>query len=224
MEGLLTLPDEEYEAESSRAPTPSPPRDADPTPMPACESPSYFAAREPSAQPPIEVDPVQFLIRCIDSAALIEQASTTKFIAWRPARTLEPPIPARSLESSITSSDSPASSASDIGGPMPTVARAQGGGEWEAGLSRRVARRKEVLHVHRGRVRRRTSGSPERPPCHPLFPKAAPKTASVGLTGLAESFFNPARTLWEGQRGWKRAAIFCAVAVAVGWGCWAKSR
>lgn len=212
VDGLFTLPEEDLEA--SRVRTPSPPQDADPTPMPSAETLNYFE-REPTPSPPMDVDPIDLLIRAIDSAELIQEASITKFISWRPAR---------SLESSMTSSVSPASSSSDISRPMPTVARAQRAGEWEAGLSRRVAQRKEVHHVHRGRVRRRVSRSPERPPCHPLFPKASPKTASVGLNALAESFFRPLRMMWDGQRVWNRAVLACAVAVAVGVGYWARAR
>ncbi len=214
LDGLFSLPAEEQDG-PSRAPTPSPPRDADPTPMPCPESQNYFSPRVPTPSPPIDVDPLDHLLRAIDAADLIEQASITKFISWRPAR---------SLESSMTSSVSPASSSSDISGPMPTVARVQGGGEWEAGLSRRVAQRREVHHVHRGRTRRRPSRSPERPPCHPLFPKSAPKTASVGLTALAESIFKPVRAIWDGQRGWTKAVFVCTVAVAIGLGYWVRSR
>jgi len=219
IEGLFALPAEEMEAESSRAGTPSPSRDSEPTPMSIDETLNYFTLREPT--PPMEIDPVDLLIRSIDSAVLIQQASTAKFFSWRPQ-----PQPQRSLESSITSSVSPASSTSDISGhgPMPTVARAQGGGEWEAGLSRRVAQRKDLHHVHRGRTRRRPSRSPGRQPCTPLFPKSAPKTASVGLSALAESIFKPMRAMWDGQKGWKRTLLICTVTLAVGWRCWARAR
>ena len=217
MDGLFALPKEGAE-EPSGAPTPASPRDAEPTPMPSSECGTYFAPREISPNPPVEIDPVELLIRAIDSAALVQHASTAKFISWRRLN--------RSLESSITSSMSPTSSSSDISGPvpMPTVARAQGGGEWEAGLSRRVAQRKEVHHIYRGRMRRRTSRSPEKPACHPLFPQSASKTTSTGLSRLKDSIFKPMTAMWTGQTGWKKAVLICAVVAVVGWSCWGRFR
>ncbi|WVF72673.1 hypothetical protein IAT40_007491 [Kwoniella sp. CBS 6097] len=61
----------------------------------------------------------------------------------------------RTMTSSMTS----ASSSYGTGGPMPTVARAQGGGEWEATLSRRVAQRRESV-LSRDRERERARASP----------------------------------------------------------------
>ena len=183
---------------TSHAPSPSPPRvdDSEPTPMPQLDTASYFA---PLSPPPPSPNPIDMLCNILDSIPIVQTASTAKFLAWRPAR---------SLESSITSSASPVSSSFE-GNVMPTVARAQGGGEWEASLSRRIAKQ------HQRRQRRHV----ERRPCgKPLFPTSS---GSVGLSDLVENAFKPLRAAWAGNKGWRRAAVVCAVAMAVGWGCWA---
>ena len=110
IEGLFRLLADEEEGESSRAATPSPSRDTGPTPMLSNETHNYFASREPI--PPIDFNPIDLLIRSIDSATLIQNASTAKFISWRPQR---------SLESSITSSASRVTSETDLSSNLPKV-------------------------------------------------------------------------------------------------------
>lgn len=193
-----------------RRQTPSPPHLDDPTPMPHDQSSEYFAPHDSAPSPPdLTADHLPVLLALLSSGPQIHSASTSKFISWR----------SHQLQSSY--STSPTSSSYEAG-PMPTVARAQGGAEWEATLSRRIARRREVTDgaskPTRGRARKRgTSRSQERV-YHPLFPrKGLPVRGitSVGLSDLMESVFSGVKTPWR----WGLVAAF-AIAVGVGVGFW----
>jgi hypothetical protein len=118
---------------------------------------------------------------------------------------------------------------------MPTLARAQGGGEWEANLSRRLAKRRqsqphsqsnshcEVSHSKRGK-RKSTTSRPvkakEKEACGPLFPFRSsssssdpiPGKAGIGIGDLVEKTFGGLRRRWR----WGLVAA-AAVALVVGW-------
>lgn len=194
----------------------------DPTPMARFESTSYVTSApsdavsplptvySPSLEPLLPAAPVfdshgiaQCIIRALDNNET-RTASVSRFLAWRPP----------SLDSSDSSLDSvgPPASASALGASgldapvlMPTVARAQGGAEWEAALSRRIAKRRELGVRSDGTAsemtgtvasrtgtasrrasggasgaeparRRRSKGKKEAPP--PLFPIRPPSPSS----------------------------------------------
>jgi hypothetical protein len=222
-----------FTLEHSRAPTPSPPKLDEPTPMPMSrvESSSYFIGAHDTSND-ASGDTTQVRVRLVlsllDEAPSIMSASTSKFLAWRPESASFAPLEA-SQSSFGSSTPASASSAFDMGSaPMPTVARAQGGGEWEANLSRRIAKRREsdefVRGIRaRGRGRRRSSNmrrdKDKKASCAPLFPKI-PGTGSkshlhsLGLRELVEKTFAPVRGLF-GKRGWT-GVVLVAVAVAVG--------
>lgn len=111
-----------------------------PTPRPSDSSQSegagYFAST-PSPSPSTDVD--QF-IHALSHLHEIQQASVATFLSWRPSHPLAEPEAEADLASSLTSHSS---GVEGEAGVMPTVARAQGGGEWEAGLSRRLAKRRQ---------------------------------------------------------------------------------
>lgn len=220
-----------FTLEHSRAPTPSPPKLDEPTPMPMSrvESSSYFiGTHDSSNDASSDTTHARLVLSLLDEAPSIMSASTSKFLAWRPD-----PASLALLEASQSSlgSSTPASASSAFdmsSAPMPTVARAQGGGEWEANLSRRMAKRREsddfVRGIRaRGRGRRRSStmrrDKDKKASCAPLFPKI-PGTGSkgqlhsLGLRELVEKTFAPVRGLL-GKRGWT-GVVLVAVAVAVG--------
>ncbi|ORY35417.1 hypothetical protein BCR39DRAFT_596150 [Naematelia encephala] len=189
---LFTLPSQVYS-----------PHMADPTPMPHQASHEYFSTRSE-----IETSQhVETLLNILESTNSIEIASIAKFLNWRPP----------SLDSSVSTS---AASSSFEPPLMPTVARVHGGGEWEATLSRRIAKRRDVVErPARGKPRRRrTSRSQERAPS-PLFPKGSSSPAGqVRMVGLIGTALEKARGLMFGKWKWVGVA---AVAVALGWGLWA---
>lgn len=208
--GLFFAPGFPLVFERSRLPK-TPPQPDDPTPMPQDESEGYFSPHSPARSPrDSSTDHLPLLLALLESIPHINSASTSKFISWR----------SHQLHSSYSTSPT---SSSYGAGPMPTVARAQGGGEWEATLSRRIARRREVadgtLKPARPRTRkRRTSRSQERT-YHPIFPRSALPdkriTSSLGLTDLVETTFSGVKARWH----WGLVAVF-AVAVGVGIGFW----
>ncbi|KAL1408725.1 hypothetical protein Q8F55_005538 [Vanrija albida] len=182
-------------------------------------------------------DTVMLIERILDDPQRVRTASAATFLAWRPGgSTIDslPTVPPTQASSLTADTTSPASSNYDVGGvPMPTVARAVGGGEWEATLSRRLAQRREVdASVHRssrgarararGR-RRRSSHSPPhgaKEPCAPLFPRHRATAASVGLTDLLDGVFGGVKHVLA-RTPWSRVVMACAVALAVGCGIWA---
>ncbi|WVR07407.1 hypothetical protein IAU60_004448 [Kwoniella sp. DSM 27419] len=131
--------------------------EVEPTPRPSNESASgYFAPRSYSSSPPVSPLPdapnamdeaIELILRYYGHPSIALHRSVDSFISWRSDQQQRGPLASvphtatthaqRIMESSSTSASS------SYAGPMPTVARAQGGGEWEATLSRRVAQRRE---------------------------------------------------------------------------------
>ncbi|WWD18965.1 hypothetical protein CI109_103422 [Kwoniella shandongensis] len=140
-----------------------------PTPRLSAETQGYFAPREYTPSPPASrqgspesySDPsrhqdeaVQVICSTVDKpSSNTVLASVDAFLAWRARATdtmtqhlhLQPQFEGSSGQKRtlVTTSSSMTSASSSSYGPMPTVARAQGGGEWEATLSRRIAQRRE---------------------------------------------------------------------------------
>ena len=153
----------------------------DPTPMPFGHSAQSYFPPLPSQQTPAE-DLAQDLLFNLIQANSRESESIEKFMSWR--QTARTTSEASSMEGSMTShSSNPILSSPGVidTSPMPTVAKAGGGGEWEAGMSRRVAahlqRGQHDRSRDRGRGRRRPGDrvSAARPlgrGCLPLFPIA----------------------------------------------------
>jgi len=192
----------------------------DPTPRPGVEGLSYF----PSQDDQPHSDLVSQLIGALQSPDKVQSASTTRFLSWRQSR--------RDLSSSQTSTshshEHSHESSSYEAAPMPTLARAQGGGEWEATLSRRLANRRQSHSQSptedsskRGR-RRSTASRPKAPKakesCGPLFPFSSspnssdPKGVGLGISELMEKTFGEIRKRWK----WGLVAA-AAVALVVGW-------
>lgn len=156
--GLLDLPTSP-EVSHQRSMVP------DPTPRPALEGLSYFHDHPPSpcilalteTLPSADggVDPdVQRFIHALSHMDRIRQASTAKFLDWRR------PTPADMSSSHHSHESSSAASGFEASPIMPTVARAQGGGEWEANLSRRLAKRRQTqIAPSTSTSTRRDSGS-----------------------------------------------------------------
>ncbi|KAK4683576.1 hypothetical protein P7C73_g6667, partial [Tremellales sp. Uapishka_1] len=151
----------------------------------------------------------------------IRANSIQKFLSWRLDTAGPAPLhqPLQLPHAPSTATASPASS--QFGESLhlrPTVARASGGGEWEAGLSRRVAKRKEsvgkVGRARRGSLGKKRSVSE----CFPLFPNGLPvgPRAGVGLKDLVDKTFAKARKGMD----WRRLVLGLTVVCAVGWGCW----
>lgn len=199
---------------------------------------SMYSEQEHEEHDDSVFDAVALLERVLDEPSRVRNASTSAFFNWRPLPL--PNIPSPQLSNPYTS---PASSAFEGSGPMPTVARAQGGGEWEATLSRRLAHRRELdasvasQRLMRGSIsgqapsqrsrgrggRRRRSHSPPAKDgaCPtPLFPRASlPAVASVGLVDLFDGMFSGVRRITRSR--WGSVFFACAIAVAVGCGFWA---
>ena len=206
--------------EAVSSPLGSPHAIPDPTPRPGVEGLSYFPAQ--NEQP--HSDLVSLLINTLHSPDKVQSASTTKFLSWRQSR--------RDLSSSQTSAshshEHSHESSSYEAAPMPTLARVQGGGEWEATLSRRLANRRQSHSQSptedtskRGR-RRSTATRPKVPKakesCGPLFPfspssnSSDPKGVGLGISELMEKTFGEIRRRWK----WGLVAA-AAVALVVGW-------
>lgn len=108
---------------------------------------------------------------------------------------------------------------------MPTVARAQGGKQWEADGSRRIASERE--RKSRRRYSNRHVERPKRPEkekCGPsLFPKGTPSSSPrITSTGLG----NAALGIWGVTKRWKWGIMAAAAVVLVGWSWeyWARAR
>jgi hypothetical protein len=147
--------------EESRAPTPSPPHaGGDPTPMPSSSSSKeYFSSKTVSTLSDAQDDIAGLIMRAIDNTTLVQSHSRESFFQWRRALidSSSDHISITPTESTTTSHSAHSSTSFEPRSPMPTVARAAGGGEWEANLSRRMA----TAHAnaarkahHRGRNRR----------------------------------------------------------------------
>lgn len=253
------------------APAQSPPHSMDdPTPMPQTESSSYFTHPITSAHPisPVPEAPplpahisgsVQALQTALDSPSTLS-ASIDHFLAWRPAPSasdLEASDSSLDNSSKGTGTGTSSSGAAGLDGDAqmePTVGRAQGGVEWEAGLSRRVAKRREsgagtkaVEKTTTTSKRRRSKGARDgasalggvRPmESIPLFPPTASSRPTAdersgrGLSspeaglglGVRGMLEKTFRPLREGLRGWKRVLVVAAIMGVVGWGWWAGGR
>ncbi|KAK6910595.1 hypothetical protein I203_104627 [Kwoniella mangroviensis CBS 8507] len=240
----------------------------EPTPRPSDEASAsgYFAPRSytpsPASSPGlsgefgIDMQAVSQIISILHDPTGCMDRSIDTFLSWRSTLThrttdhLTSPVPSlygdmtgqgqgeRTMASSLTSTSSGV-------GAMPTVARAQGGGEWEATLSRRVAQRRESDSSRcirdksigmgtsnlRGKGRRKRSlekipkvVEKEKDCLPPLFPrKSTSKSKGVSDKGLGvndmveKTFF--LRSVKKWTRGW-RGLLVVGLVVAVGYGCW----
>jgi hypothetical protein len=233
--------------------------DIDPTPMPHSamdpKTQGYFPAHagSGSAALSIESQAIDCLKRAFEDPA-IRRMSISRFLSTRQSlgpvkqvhahtqmqaqspssipieATPEQPL---SLASSAHSSIFSASGQ----GIMPTVAKAQGGGEWEASLSRRVARRRDG----RRKMRKSSKEFDKKDGCgESLFPasrgtrggkhdrgRSSSSTAGFGFKEMLHDLVAPVNKALgavlggssSGMTGWKWSLAVVAVA-AVGWGCW----
>ncbi|WVW85756.1 hypothetical protein I302_107794 [Kwoniella bestiolae CBS 10118] len=226
----------------------------EPTPRPSDETSEYFAPRAYSPSPSSSKDyspvrsieqgdqAVSQLIDLVDSPSACTGKSIDTFLSWRANQHTDRPIhltsPVPSLfditgQGERTMASSLTSTSSGVGA-MPTVARAQGGGEWEATLSRRVAQRREsdsgrdkstVSLRGRGTSRRRRSLEKIKDcsPLPPLFPRnkkgkgVSVSDKGLGVNELVDKTFMRSVKKWT--RGW-RGLLVVGLVVAVGWGCW----
>jgi hypothetical protein len=211
----------------------------DPTPMPGVEGQSYFPSPPPHSTSPSTHSQLAIrLLGALRSPDDMQRASTEKFLAWRSAR--------RDLASSHASI-SHESSTGSYEAAMPTVARAKGGGEWEANLSRRLAKRRQSTSglspesgdgsqaQAQGRDgKRRPRRSPvskqklpkhkdkEREACGPLFPSSVPRGSQSGATGKTSVGLGinelVEKTFGGLRRRWRWGIVAAAaVALVVGW-------
>ncbi|ORX38623.1 hypothetical protein BD324DRAFT_370511 [Kockovaella imperatae] len=205
------IPETSRPSEGPHDPAASPSSLDDPTPMPGSHlASSYFAASTTGDLNRAERY-AQDLQELLENLPAVETQSIDTFLARRAF--MMSSDPASSLEASITSADSgyqsqPHSGTSshfDSHPPMPTVARASGGGEWEAGLSRRIAaniQRRERDDHHRStrgalsRARpvkdRRVKRANCSPP--PLFPISS---APIGKVSGARSSTIRTSLIWK---------------------------
>ncbi|ODO06631.1 hypothetical protein I350_03988 [Cryptococcus amylolentus CBS 6273] len=165
-------------------------------------SPSISDSIPPKLSPKAEV-----LLSLFASPRNLAERSTTSFLTWRRSPYLSTPTSSRA---SYPTSPSPSAS-SYYAGAMPTVARAQGGGEWEATLSRRVAQRresgdavmsksgKELLKVTGQRKRRRSidKGTGRGDYHQALFPRVSP--GNTGKKDNMSSIIRKALAEWKGR-------------------------
>ncbi|KAL7423499.1 hypothetical protein Q5752_001079 [Cryptotrichosporon argae] len=214
------------------------------TPRPASNSVSPApAVPAPTAAEAAADALADVLVSAVDSAAVLRAQSTARFLASHAARPAPAPRTAHASAPAPVVLSSSGPSSVDGAPMMPTVARhgGPGGGEWEATLSRRLAARRErdaaddargaytTYSRARGlrRVRATRDAKDRDPPS--LFARqgadsakragpGAGSVADVGLAGLVGKTFARARTRW----GW--GIVACAMALAVGWGCWAARR
>lgn len=151
----------------------------------------------------------------------LHRASVTSFLTWRqrPSRSATPTHDLSSSEMTATSLES----GNDA--PIPTLARASGGGEWEAGLSRRVAARRQS-EMRRGKAFRAHHA---RHHGLDLFPRGlANVQGATKLSSLISSIFFPFRWLSRSygdngedlpkkpRPGWSRFWVAaCAVGVVL---------
>jgi hypothetical protein len=237
---IISTSDHATHPPHSQSPLMSPHAIPDPTPRPGVEGLSYFATHEPHADSAID-DLVSQLINTLEYPDKVQSASTAKFLTWRKSR--------RDLASSHAShshSHSQESSASGEVAPMPTLARAQGGGEWEANLSRRLAQRRQsqshsqpnshsdqASNPKQGRRRGSTAtsarptksrGTPKgKESCGPLFPSVNGQGEEVpsgkGIAGVGVGLGELVEKTFGGlRRRWKWGLVAAAaVALVVGW-------
>jgi len=207
-------PETSSPVERASSPLASPHAIPDPTPRPGVEGLSYFPSQSTGGNSSL----ISHLINTLQSPVQVQSASTAKFLSWRQSR--------RDLSSNHTSTSHSHESSSCEAAPMPTIARAQGGGEWEANLSRRLANRRQSFlspdESKRGR-RRSTASRPKaskgigKESCGPLFPfpsssgSSDPSGVGVGISELVE------KTFGELRRRWKWGLVAAAVALVVGW-------
>jgi hypothetical protein len=213
----------DHDQPHARARTPSP-GEPDPTPMPNSQS-EYFSSESRSTSDDL-VDVISLMVQ--DPSNAISKSSE-HFLEWRSVHQREAAARPASRRSVSKSRTAISSSASSLEG-MPTVARAQGGGEWEASLSRRVASRRDPPRRH--------SIHPHHHHHHqPLFPRGV---TSVGLSGWFDflgGIFAPLKLIKRPvmkKRGddedkpyrrrrrspWRGIWVTCAALVAVGMTIW----
>jgi len=98
---------------------------------------------------------------------------------------------------------------------MPTVARIQGGKEWEASLSRRIARTRRLSRSKKGR-------ESCNPGFGPLFPG---KGSGKGISDVGLGSVRDFKAKWTMSRwgSWGVVGV-AALVVAVGLGFWARSK
>jgi hypothetical protein len=201
-----------YKLERTPILTPSPPYLDNPTPMPSLHTDNYFTPRTRSPSPARSeiTQSVNLLQRVLADTASVRQASTAAFLRWRSI-----PPPAVTPEHNLSSSQSSiATRTSEDVSPlktMPTVARAQGGKEWEASLSRRIAR------TRRGSRKSSKNCAPGYGPLFPGNKGSGRGVADVGL-GRFQAGKERIKGLWS---GWGFVGV-AALVVAVGLGCWVK--
>ena len=207
-------PETSSPVERASSPLKSPHAIPDPTPRPGVEGLSYFPSQSTGGNSSL----ISQLINTLQPPGQVQPASTAKFLSWRQSR--------RDLSSHHTSTSHSHESSSCEAAPMPTIARAQGGGEWEANLSRRLANRRQSFlspdESKRGR-RRSTASRPKaskgigKESCGPLFPfpsssgSSDPSGVGLGISELVE------KTFGELRRRWKWGLVAAAVALVVGW-------
>jgi hypothetical protein len=215
---------EGIETYDSTSPPHSPHTVPDPTPMPGVEGLSYFPSTDSPLLSSVYSPLIDQLLSAIHSPNDAQKQSTDMFLAWHSAR--------RDLGSSHTSI-SHESSVGSYEAAMPTVARAQGGGEWEANLSRRLAKRKQSITapaadarddsrsqtVSKQKVPKQKERGNEKQACGPLFPFSTPResggggrSVGLGINELVEKTFGGLRRRWK----WGLVAA-AAVALVVGW-------
>ncbi|WVQ74825.1 hypothetical protein IAR50_004432 [Cryptococcus sp. DSM 104548] len=173
-----------------------------PTPSDSVKSYSVSDSILPKLSPQVEL-----LLSLFDTPQNLSERSTASFLAWRHS-----PYSSATNSSHTSYPTSPSPSASSYyAGAMPTVARAQGGGEWEATLSRRVAQRresgdavmgkggKEHLKVKGQRKRRRSmdKGMGQSDYYHALFPRVP--SSSTGKKETLSSIVRKALAEWKGR-------------------------
>ncbi|WWC71681.1 uncharacterized protein I206_105639 [Kwoniella pini CBS 10737] len=243
-------------------------QEIEPTPKLSEETSGYFAPRTytPSPSSSREASPirsvshpaVQHLLDIVNAPAALTDESINAFLLWRSSQVAshredQQYLSRQSIcdetrqgilagERTMTSSITSASSGV---GAMPTVARAQGGGEWEATLSRRVAQRREsdsnrdrnstslrgssstngMKNV--GRIRRKKSSEKlnklnnstdkSHSSLFPTYPSKGISEKGLGIDKLMNKTFVKSVRRWT--QGW-RGLLVVGLVVAVGCGWW----
>ncbi|WVN90179.1 uncharacterized protein L203_105415 [Cryptococcus depauperatus CBS 7841] len=194
-------------------------------------------------------DEAEGLLHAIESSHFWIEECTSSFLIWRQRKastssSMNSPStsPSASLSASQSSAYGWGAYGGIYGGPMPTVARAQGGGEWEANLSRRVAIRRETIDAAghassvkaRPKKRRRSFDKYEKDKCPSLFPRTFHidkdgKEKNWNFITLFQRTFacgqdgKGIRRWWNRRGVWKWSVVLGVVVVA-GWGFWAKGQ